>query len=77
MTPADRRILESAHLPTARRHELSLELGLGITGATQRLLQLLDDPEAEREYPTIVHRQRRLQEARRGSRSRQLPPVNS
>lgn len=69
MTPADRRILESAHLPPARRQELSLELGLGITGATQRLLQLLDDPEAEREYPAIVRRQRRLRDQGRATRS--------
>lgn len=72
MNAVDRRILETALWPPIRRQELSVELGMGIVGATQRLLQLLDDPEAERAEPVLVHRLRRIRDERRAGRSARL-----
>lgn len=69
MTPTDRRILETALWPPRRRQEVSAELGLGIVGATQRLLQLLDDPEAEQAEPVLIHHLQRVRERRRAGRS--------
>lgn len=68
MDDTDRRILETGHLPAHQRMKVAAELGIGFVRATQRLLQLIDDPEAERECPIQVHRLQRQRDAMRGGR---------
>lgn len=69
LTDTDRAVLEAAHLRGRAREARSLELGLGLTGLSVRLLQLLDDPAAEAAYPVVVHRERRLRDQRRAARA--------
>ena len=69
LTDVDRAVLEAAHLRGRARVARSTELGLGLTGLSVRLLQLLDDPAAEAAYPVVVHRERRLRDARRAARA--------
>ena len=69
MGDADRRILESCHLPRARREEVAAGLGMRSGEYHLRLVRLLDDPDAEREFPAVVHRMRRLQRQRRAART--------
>lgn len=70
MDDVDRVVLEAAHLPSARRTEVGIQLGLGVAGYHQRLNALLDDETAEREFPVLIHRLRRLRDQRRAARSR-------
>ena len=70
LTPLDRAVLESAHLRGTARQEQSLRLGLGLVGLSARLIRLLDSPDAEAEFPAIVHRERRLRDGRREARAR-------
>lgn len=70
MTPTDLRILDTCHLPPARREHVAAELGMMAVQYHQRLNALIDDPAAEEARPVVVHRLRRLREARRASRSR-------
>lgn len=70
LTPADLRILDSAHLSPARREHVAAELGMMSVQLHQRLNQLIDDPAAEEARPVAVHRLRRLRQARRARRSR-------
>lgn len=76
MTPADLRILDSAHLPWVRRERVAAELGMMSVQLHQRLNALLDDPAAMEARPQIVARLRRVRDARRAARSRRNVGAN-
>lgn len=70
LTDMDRAVLAAADLSPRERERVSVELGLGLTGLDQRLVRLLDDPDAEREAPAVVARLRRVRDQRRAARAR-------
>lgn len=60
-----------AHTAT-KQERARVQLGYGPTRYYQRLYAVVDDPEAEREFPMLVHRVRRVRDLtaqRRASRS--------
>lgn len=69
MTDDDRAILESAALPAAARTRAADRLGISPTRFHQRLVQLLETEAALAQYPSLVNRQRRLQQVRRDART--------
>lgn len=70
MTDLDRAILAAADLPASQRAMVAADLGLSSPALHQRLLALLRSAEAEREYPVLVHRWRRIMDGRRRARGR-------
>ena len=70
MTDADLRILRSLWAPSRHQQVIAAELGITSVELARRGLRLLDDPDAEREQPVLVHRARRLLEQRRSRRGR-------
>lgn len=70
LSPADLRILDTAHLSRARREWAAAELGLMAVQYHQRLNQLIDDPTALATRPLIVNRLRKVRDLRRTARSR-------
>lgn len=70
MTELDHAILAAADLPANQRTMVAADLGMSSPAMHQRLLALLDSVEAEREYPGLVHRWRRIMEGRRRARGR-------
>lgn len=68
MNATDQRILETALWPRNDRYRVSAELGLGIVGYHQRLVQLMNDPVAEKEQPARIHQLQRIRDQRRARR---------
>lgn len=78
LSESDRRILETCEWVRNDRYRVSVELGLGIVGYHRRLLELIDDPVAERERPVLIHRLQRRRASMREDRSGcHLPSVLS
>lgn len=76
LSATDERILETCEWVRNDRYRVSVEMGLGIVGYHRRLLELIDDPAAEREHPVLIHRLRRRRASMREDRSAcHLSPV--
>lgn len=68
MNATDQQILKAADQPPVRRRAVAAELGLSSPAFHQRLLHLLNDPEAVAMFPAVVNRQKRLRERRQRGR---------
>ncbi|WP_176451832.1 DUF3263 domain-containing protein [Enemella dayhoffiae] len=60
LTAEEKAMIHAAFLPWRHRRAAAVELGMSPTRMAQRTLQLLDDPRAQRELPTLVRMLRQL-----------------
>lgn len=68
LTAEEKAMLHAACLPWRHRRAAAVELGMTPTRMAQRTLQLLDDPRAARELPSLVRLLRQLRDRRRRAR---------
>lgn len=69
LTDLDVAILEAATLPSPARLRFAADHGMTSPRFHQRLLHLIDDPEAVKARPTLVYRLQRLRERHRQART--------
>lgn len=69
LTAEEKAMLHAACLPWKHRRGAAIELGMTPTRMAQRTLQLLDDPRAARELPSLVRLLRQLRDRKKRGRS--------
>lgn len=69
LTELDEAILDAATLPTPARIRFAADHGMSSPRFHQRLLHLIEMPEAEVSRPAMVHRLQRIREKRRVQRT--------
>lgn len=72
MTEQDHHIMRAAGSTARQRRATAADLCISPTRLHQRILQLLDDPDAEQAYPVVVHRWRRIGAQHRADRARKV-----